>query len=163
MTKVNMFKSAFAHDDRKPARPGPGRAPIAIAASVAAVLALACGYPAPHEDPPGERVPFESVVGTWRGGVYLIDLREDGTYALTSSAPEFAALRDEGTWTLCKDYPYEEYEEEGPIQIECVESGAGEWIAFDHPEIRVFDFPWSLYDYNIDTGVDDDRFYRKVS
>ncbi|WP_026932382.1 hypothetical protein [Glycomyces tenuis] len=149
----------------------PRRAHLFVAAGVAATITLACGYSAAHEAPPTEKVPFESVVGTWQGGSYTIEFHEDGTFALTSDASEFAPLRDEGTWTLCEDYPYEEFGEEGIIVIDCVEAEAGEWIQFHHPETRTIDFPWrliftgdeelKLYAYNIDTGVEDDLFYSK--
>lgn len=152
--------------------PKPSRIRLALAAAIVSTIVLACGYPAAHEAPPAEKVPFEAVLGTWEGGRYTIEFHEDGSYTLTSDGGRFTPLSDDGTWTLCKDYPYEEFGKEGTTVIDCVEAAAGEWIQFHHPEDRTIDFPWELlftgdedlqlYAYNIDTGVDKDLFYRKV-
>lgn len=155
-------------------RSKPHRIHLILAVAIASVVALACGWPAAHKDPPTEKVPFESVLGTWKGGRYTIEFHEDGSYTLTSDGGKFTPLREDGTWTLCKDYPYEEFVKEGAVVTDCVEATAGEWIQFHHPENRTIDFPWELiftgddedlqlYAYNLDTGVDEDLLYRKVS
>lgn len=145
---------------------------LLITGAIALVVALACGAHAAFEDPPAEKVDFDEVVGTWKGGILTIEFREDGTFTLTSVSCSNIPLEDEGIWRLCDEYPFDKYDQEGPVSYECNESEAGEWIALARGGGRTIDLgpelifteddELKLYVYNIDTGVEEEIFYTMV-
>jgi hypothetical protein len=150
-----------------------GRPHLLIAGAIAMVVTLACGAPVAFEDPPAEKVAFDEVVGTWKGGIHTIDFHEDGTFTLTSVSYSNIPLEDKGSWQLCDEYPFDKYDQEGPpVPYDCNESEAGQWIDLTRGDDRTIDFTHELiftegdelklYAYNIDTGVEGATFYTKV-
>lgn len=145
---------------------------LLMAGAIALVVTLACGAPAAFEDPPAEKVAFDEVVGTWKGGILTIDFHDDGTFTLTSVSYSNIPLEDKGIWQLCDDYPFDKYDHDEFVPYACSGSEAGEWIDLDRGEDRTIDFvhelifteddELKLYAYNIDTGVDEETFYTKV-
>lgn len=157
------------------------RTPHIIALTLAlATLTLACagGYgAAPHEDPPGEKIAREAVLGLWEDETgRTVDFRDDGTFTATGATygPGFGrgipGSEFTGTWTLCDDYRFEAYDEDGDLGQPCDITGVGEWINMDadDPFTEALIFTGSgddvrLYPWNIDVAPEDDQFYTKAS